>query len=105
MILLETYYSTGLFFIGLFLGLIALLYTYGGQIIKDRFSEAREIQDKVTSTQVSDYFKEQGYVVCHIASVKNSHRWIVLLIKNGEYQVVTAFTNGETIQGYQHSLN
>ncbi len=100
---LITFISSNFFYIAFVSAIIVLLYTYGGQIVKD-MNRAGVEQSSVTEKQVSHYFVNQGYVVCNITPVKNSNKWLAFLIKNGEYLIATAFTKGESIEGHQDSV-
>jgi hypothetical protein len=84
---------------------MALLYAFGGQIIRDARNSVKEVQSTVTSREVSRYFMEQGYIVCKLTPVKNTNKWLAFLIRNGEYVVATVFTNGKDIQGHQNSIS
>jgi hypothetical protein len=101
----NVYFSKELFIAALCIAAIALLYTFGGQIIKDARSASLDAASSVTPKEVSRYFMEQGYIVCKITPVKNTNKWLAFLIRNGEYVVATVFTNGKAIQGHQHSIS
>ena len=101
---LNVYLPEGLFIAALLFAMAALLYTFGAEIIKDARGKGELLQNSVTSTEVGRYFIDRGYVVCNITPVKNTNKWLVFLIRNGEYEVVTAFTNGNCIEGHTSSV-
>lgn len=104
MILLEVFFSKALFITAIVFAVVAMLYTFGSQIVKDMNNTPEEVDSSVTSKQVTSYFVAKGYVVCNITPVKNSRKWLAFLIKNGEYKIATVFTSEKTIEGHQDSL-
>jgi hypothetical protein len=100
---MEQTYSTILFFAIFILAISLLLITFGRQIVKDAHTQAHH-PSTVTSKQISHYFMARGYIVCSLAPVKDTGKWLGFLIKNGEYIIATAFTEGQTIKGHDDVL-
>jgi hypothetical protein len=100
---MEQTYSIILFFSIFILALCLLLVTFGKQIVKDMHT-AKHHPSTVTSKQVSHYFMARGYIVCSLAPIKDTGKWLGFLIKNGEYIIATAFTEGQTIKGHDDVL-
>jgi hypothetical protein len=100
---MEQTYSTILFFTVFVLAIGLLLITFGRQIVKDMRRE-KQHPSTVTSKQVSHYFMARGYIVCSLAPIKDTGKWLGFLIKNGEYIIATAFTEGQNIQGHDDAL-
>jgi hypothetical protein len=103
--MLEVTYSIGVVIAAVVICVIAFAYTYGRQMISDRFANTPERgPDLVSSEQVSNYFRELGYIVCHSTPVINTDKWVAFLIKDGKYHIVTVFTDKDTILGHDYSL-
>lgn len=102
-LLLEVTISLGAAFIAFILSIAALFYNYGGQMIKDRFAESHQLPKDITSDKVSNYFKEQGYIVRHI-SPTSTNKWTAFLFKDGKHFVVTVLTERDKIIGHDYSL-
>ncbi len=100
---MEQAYSTVLFLTIFLLALCLLLVTFGRQIWRDTHT-AKQHPSTVTSKEVSHYFMARGYIVCSLAPIKDTGKWLGFLIKNGEYIIATAFTEGQTIQGHHDAL-
>lgn len=100
---MEQTYSTILFFTIFIFAILMLLITFGRQIVRDAHAE-KQHPNTVTSKQVSHYFMARGYIVCSLAPIKDSGKWLGFLIKNGEYIIATAFTEGQTIKGHDDAL-
>jgi hypothetical protein len=102
--LTQISYSEELFIATLCLAVMTLLFTFGGQIIKELQRGGKGLSSSITQKEVSWYFMEQGYIVCNISPVQNTNKWLAFLIRNGEYEVATVFTNGDMIEGHQHAI-
>ncbi len=100
---MEQTYSTILFFSVFAFAIGMLLVTFGRQIMKDKH-DAKQHPNTVTSKQVSHYFMARGYIVCTLAPIKDSGKWLGFLIKNGEYIIATAFTDGHIVKGHDDVL-
>ncbi|HET6224795.1 MAG TPA: hypothetical protein VFF27_00855 [Bacteroidia bacterium] len=100
---MEQTYSTILFFSIFILAISLLLISFGRQIVKDAHTTEHH-PSTVTSKQVSHYFMARGYIVCSLAPIKDTGKWLGFLIKNGEYIIATAFTEGQTIKGHDDVL-
>jgi hypothetical protein len=101
---MEQTYSTILFFAIFVFAISALLIAFGRQIVKDAHTVKQHHPSTVTSKQVSHYFMARGYIVCSLAPIKDTGKWLGFLIKNGEYIIATAFTEGQTIKGHDDVL-
>ena len=82
----------------------ALLIAFGRQIVKDAHTAKQHHPSTVTSKQVSHYFMARGYIVCSLAPIKDTGKWLGNKKKNGEYIIATAFTEGQTIKGHDDVL-
>lgn len=101
---MEYSYSTILFFTIFILAICMLLITFGKQIVNDMRTNSTQHPSTVTSKQVSHYFMARGYIVCSLTPIKDTGKWLGFLIKNGEYIIATAFTEGQTIHGHDDAL-
>lgn len=94
-----------LFLVVFLAALLILLYVLIKEIIVDKMNKsAISGTAQITSKQVVQYFIDNGYVVCNVSPGKNENKWFGYLIKNGEYLIATAFTNGEWVERHIDSL-
>jgi hypothetical protein len=95
-----------LLFLAVFLtALLILAYVLGKEMIIDKMNKNTLTSvSQITSKQVAQYFIDNGYVVCNISPGKNENKWFGYLIKNGEYLIATAFTNGQWVERHIDSL-
>ncbi len=96
MLLLEVHYSMEMVAVGTLMSVTALVFTYGKQIIKERFSLNNPI-NTVTSFQVYQFLKERGYSVLDVRP-KGDHDWSAVITENGNDKIVEVITNGDAIQ-------
>lgn len=61
-------------------------------------------EDVVITKDVDQYFNELGHKALHISPLKNTNNWTAFIIKNGELQIVTVYTNGKIILGHEYAL-
>ncbi len=97
--LLQVIYSIGVLMIVATICRMAFVYTYSKQ-----FAETTEPFTIITSDNIVNYFNGYGYIVCHTTRVLNTTKWVAFIIKDGKYQIVTVFTDGNTILGHNYSL-
>lgn len=100
----EVYFSKELFITALSFAVLAMLYTFGKQIITDARQVPPVPESTIGSSEIGRYFMEKGFIVCSINRVKDTNKWLVFLIRNGEYELATVFTKGDSIEGHQYSL-
>ena len=103
--LLQVIYSIAVLIIVATVCIIAFMFRYGVQIIRNKPSENTQLSvNAITFDKVVTYFKKFGYIVCHSTPVLNTNEWVAFIIKDGKYQIVTVFTEGNTIVGHDYSL-
>jgi len=84
---------------------VLILGIYGPHMLKERcVEEVYSEGSTIGTTDVADYFKQQGYNAWNISPSKYTSNWTAFTIRNGELQVVTVYTDGRTISGHEYAL-
>ncbi|MBL7883084.1 MAG: hypothetical protein JNL69_03385 [Bacteroidia bacterium] len=93
------------FYTAVAISIIALLYTFGALILKDRrvlaFEDSSLFFDTTTNTpevQLKLYLQQKNYQVLNIIPVSTSNKYIVYALKNNIDVVITAFINDSIIE-------
>lgn len=88
-------------FVAFTFGMVAIVSVYGRQMIKDRWKETGYPEGTILSTDVYQYFKEQGYKVFHISPDKKSTTWSFFFVKDEILYKGTVLTDGHIILGHE----
>src|SRR4051812_862894 len=94
MLLLEIHYSMGMVAVGTLMSITALVFTYGGQIVRERFS----VNDlnSITDLQVYEFLKEKGYSVLDVRP-KGDNNWSAVITESGNDIIINVSTDGNSM--------
>lgn len=82
-----------------YLGIAAIVFTYGRQIMGQRFAK---YENNITSKEVNHYLMGKGYVTGDIVLIQNTYCWEVEIIKYGKSFCMIVYTDGNKILDHKY---